>query len=300
MEKESQIPGKIKSLLEPACQIARLDTGNGRVYYDIAAANESLRHYFYGVTSILDGALAKGYGYNKWLGDSLSYSHALDYAMEKADAGTLVHAIIDDLNAGITVDTDAGWYNERKDKTVPITDLNKTMVEAYIKFYQENSVDIVASEITLYNPKRYKNRHQEGYRYPFAGTADIVCKIPDKKGNLRLAIVDVKTGNEYPKSHELQLTAYKILYDSLHGSAFGDIDDLYCLYLKKTGNYKLVKYNYQPEVWYMVYDLFNYMISNKLGKMPVIKEKKQKPRYYSLDQSGEKTDGSNNRKETAI
>ena len=294
MEQKSQIFEPLNAnMVEPTCQIARLDTGHGRSYYDTAAESESMRHYFYGVTSILDGALAKGIGFSKWLGDSPSYSHAMDYAMEKADAGTLVHALVDQLNFGGTIDTEDGWYNDRKDKKVPITDINKAMVEGYIKFYKENQIEMVASEITLYNPKRFKNRHREGYRYPFAGTADIVCRIKDKKGNLRTALVDVKTGKEYAKSHELQLTAYKILYDSLHGKEYGTIDDIYCLYLKRTGNYKLVKYHYQPEVWYMVVDLFHYMVSNKAGKMPVVKEKEAKPRYYSLENQEQEENGNN-------
>jgi len=79
----------------------------------------------------------------------------------------------------------------------------------------------------------------------------------------------------------------------LHGKEHGEIDDLYCLYLKRTGNYKLVKYHYQPEVWYMVFDLFCYMVSNKAGKMPVIKEKQEKPRYYSLEEKELTEDGNN-------
>ena len=280
------LDGAGSGLLEAKYQIARLDTSHGRAYYEMGA-QELDRHYMYGVTSVLDGALSKGVGYSMWLGNAPSYSHAMDYAMEKADDGTCVHAMADYLNHGLTLDTEEGWYNERKNKKFIITDRLKSLLEGYIKFIKEHEPKMIASEITLYNPKRFKNKYAERYRFPFAGTADIVCDMVDKKGDTRTALIDIKTGKEYPKSHELQLTAYKILFDSLHGSDVGKIDDIYCLYLKSTGNYKLVKYHYQPEVWYMVLDLFHYMISNKAGKMPVIKEKEAKPRYYTLEQEQE-------------
>ena len=43
----------------------------------------------------------------------------------------------------------------------------------------------------------------------------------------------------------------------------------------------------------MALDLFNYMISNKAGKMPVVKEKEVKPRYYSLEEKELTEDGNN-------
>ena len=79
MEQKSQIFEPLNAnMVEPTCQIARLDTGQGRAYYDTAANDESLRHYFYGVTSILDGALAKGIGFSKWLGDSPASAPAME------------------------------------------------------------------------------------------------------------------------------------------------------------------------------------------------------------------------------
>ena len=43
----------------------------------------------------------------------------------------------------------------------------------------------------------------------------------------------------------------------------------------------------------MVVDLFHYMVSNKAGKMPVVKEREAKPRYYPLENQELKEDGNN-------
>ena len=94
--------------------------------------------------------------------------------------------------------------------------------------------------------------------------------------------IDLKTGKEYQKFHELQLTCYKILFDKIYGDKFGKIDELYCLYTRDTGNYTLKKYKYCPEEWTSCVHLFYYMNSNARGKMPLIKDDIALPKYYTL------------------
>ena len=106
--------------------------------------------------------------------------------------------------------------------------------------------------------------------------------MPDGK----IWLIDIKTGKEYKQSHELQLTSYKLLWDHIWGKEIGKIDTLACLYLTAKGNYKIVEYDFVPYNWFNVYENFEYMLKDKRGNMPKIKEKKELPTKYSL--KGEK------------
>tara|TARA_Y100000593_G_C4316536_1_gene341202 strand:- start:77 stop:988 length:912 start_codon:yes stop_codon:yes gene_type:complete len=270
--------------LEAKYKIKRIDTPHGRAYYDKDAANETERAYFYGVTSILQ-TLAKGIGYDMWLGNSLSHEHAMEYALNKADIGTAVHVLTEYLQWGQVVDCDTGFYNSRTNKIDEITPGMKKMLQAYIDFYNDYRPVQIATELSLYNPEIFKNEFGEGHKYPFAGTADSICTMPPKKegGQPRLALIDLKTGKQY-KSHQLQLTAYKLLFDGLYGEEHGEIDDLYCLYVTSRGKYTLKQYKFVPEVWYNLLEIFFWNIQDGRGRQPVIKEKQELPRYYALDE----------------
>lgn len=288
MEEKNQIPQQITeqqmelalypdlgdefNLIHSKIPTGVMDSPHGRVYY---AKNDhpDKRIYFYSVTTI-EGAMNKGLGFDMWLGNSLSYKHAMEYANERADFGTMIHALCMYLGWGKTVDCDYGFYNYRKNRIETIGDSAKKTLQSYIDWHTDNDVELIATEISLYNPLKDK----EGYVYPYSGTADIVCKFDGK-----LCIVDIKTGKEYPKSHELQLTAYKMLYDSLYAEEHGVIDELYCLYLKNSGKYKVVKYNFVPDRWFNLLDIFFYSIETKTGRMPKIKLKEELPRFYSLN-----------------
>ena len=283
MEQESVLQKPI----EVKYSIRRVDTPNGRAYYADGQEGKD-REYFYSSTTIIDGALAKGIGFDMWLGNSNSYADAMEYASEKADRGTCVHEIVERMILGDTIDTQKGWYNERSESEIKIDDGIKGMLDAYIKFNKEFNPEVLSTELSLYNPKKYKNRFGEGPRFPFAGTADLICRTNQKntdgqQGDSKLSIIDIKTGKEYHHSHELQLTSYKLLFDSLYEKDYGCVDDMYCLYLRPSGNYKLVQYTFQPDLWYLAVDMFHYLISSKTGRMPKIKEKQPTPRFYTLD-----------------
>tara|TARA_R100001244_G_scaffold114397_1_gene84764 strand:- start:554 stop:1441 length:888 start_codon:yes stop_codon:yes gene_type:complete len=256
-----------------------MDSIHGRVYFDKDSdADEKV--YFYSVTTI-ENAMSKGLGFDMWLGNSPSYSLAMDYGMERADFGTMIHALCMYLGWGKTIDCDKGFYNHRKGNVLPIGSKAKKSLQAYIDWYKENNVELVATEISLYNPIK----DDEGFIYPYAGTADILCKI-----NGKLCLVDIKTGKEYQKTHELQLTAYKMLCDSLYSNEIGTIDEMYCLYLKDSGKYKMMKYNFVPDRWFNLLDIFFYSIETKTGRMPKLKMKEELPRFYKLNEK-EENDG---------
>ena len=118
----------------------------------------------------------------------------------------------------------------------------------------------------------------------WAGTADYIM-VMDIKGKPRLCLLDIKSGKEYPKNHELQLVSYKILFDSIFGKEHGTIDEIYSLYLKDTGNYKLKKYKFNEQEWYSTLHLFHYMNSNAYGKMPKIKPEFEMDKIITLKEN---------------
>ena len=233
----------------------------------------------YSPTTILSNTLSKGLGFNMWLGNANSYKDAMDYANERAFLGTMVHAMIMHILWGEKVDTSIGFYNDEKRDIVPVPDEVKLRLQGFIDFYHEYKPSPISTEISLYCPDVDEENE---LIFPWAGTADQILKMPDGK----VWLVDIKTGKEYQKDHELQLTAYKLLWDHLYGKEHGEIDILACLYINSKGKYKLKKYKFVPYNWYNVYENFEYMIRDGRGRMPKIQEKPELPTIYSL--KGEK------------
>ena len=262
-------------LINSKIPVDKMDSNLGRVYYERSALEEN-RNYFYSVTTIID-VLDKGIGFARWLGNSLSYDHAQEYAEKAATVGNIVHALLMYLTWGRDIDTDNGFYDTKSGQILPIQNNVKKRLLGVLKFYDDLKPEVMASELSLYNNRTYK----KNFVYPFAGQVDLVAKIDGK-----IWMIDYKTGKEYKHSHELQLTAYKILWDALYGSEFGKIDNLACLYLsdgwRKGPTYKLAEYDFVPEIWYKVYDLFVYLYGKK-GALSSPKFKPEYPNIYTLN-----------------
>ena len=261
-------------LITSKTPIKRLDTSKGRVYYQRKAKEED-RAYIYSSTTVLSNTLTKGIGFDMWLGNALSYKDAMSYASERAFLGTMTHAMIMYLLWGETVDTDTGFYNEKTGEIEDVPDEVKLRLQGFIDFYKAMLPTPVATEISLYTDEVDKDGE---LLFPWAGTADQILKMPDDK----IWLVDIKTGKEYQKDHELQLTSYKLLWDHIYGEEHGNIDVVACLYLNSKGKYKLKKYKFVPYNWYNVYENFEYMIRDGRGSMPKIKEKPELPTKYTL------------------
>ena len=261
-------------LITSKIPVSRLDTAKGRVYYE-RGAKEADRTYIYSSTTILSNTLNKGIGFDMWLGNSLSYESAMDYAKSRAFIGNACHAMIMYLIWGETVDTNTGFYNEETGEIEKIPDEIKLRLQGFIEFYKTMLPKPIATEISLYTNEVDSDGE---LLYPWSGTADQILKMPDGK----IWLVDIKTGKEYPKDHELQLTSYKILWDHIYGKEHGKIDKLACLYLNSKGKYKLKEYKFVHYNWFNVYENFEYLIRDGRGSMPKITEKKELPTIYSL------------------
>ena len=265
--------------------ISRLDTAHGRTYYQ-RDVKEDERTYIYSSTTILDNVLDKGIGFKMWLGNAKSYADAMQYANERADIGTMVHALCMYLIWGETVDCSYGFLSEDSlNTTLEKTTINhipdevKLRLGAFIDFCHEHNPESIATEISLYTNDRFEDG---SLVYPFAGTADNIMRIDGK-----IWLVDIKTGKENKSSYELQLTSYKILWDHIYGKEIGKIDKLAGLYLNSKGKYKLVEYKFVPETWFNVYELFEYNLKDKRGNMPKIKLKPELPDIYTLKEKKE-------------
>ena len=271
---KASYPAPEQPLLTSKIPVKTMDSKVGRVYYARDCKEED-REYIYSPTTILSNTLNKGLGFDMWLGNATSYKDAMDYARERAFLGTMTHAMIMWLLWGEEVDTKNGFYNQDTGEIVPVPDEIKLRLQGFIDFYKTHMPKPISTEISLYCP----DKDEEGeLLFPWAGTADQIVKMPDGK----IYLIDIKTGKEYPKDHALQLTAYKLLWDYIHGKEHGKIDVLACLYLNSKGKYKLKKYKFVPYNWYNVYENFQYMVRDGHGRMPKIKQKEELPTVYSI------------------
>jgi hypothetical protein len=270
---KASYPDIENTLITSKIPLSRLDTPHGRTYYQRGLEAEN-RRYLYSSTTILDNVLAKGIGFSKWLGNSLSYDAAMIYARERANVGTCVHALCMHLIWGETIDCTHGYFNEDSMSIESIPDEVKLRLQAFIDFCHDNDPESIATEIGLYTLDETDDGE---LLYPWAGTADNVMKIKDK-----MYLLDIKTGKEYKHPHELQLTSYKILWDHIYGEEHGKIDKMVGLYLNNKGKYKLVEYKFAMEEWFWIYEIFEYMLKNKRGSMPKIKIKEELPNKYSI------------------
>jgi hypothetical protein len=158
------------------------------------------------VTTFIGAVLNKGVGYDTWLGNSPSYKEACKERDIAANRGTTVHNLCEKL----IVDGKVTIPEETLDK---FGDAVSKRLMSFDFWYQQHMPRIVTTEYKLYHPD-----------VDWSGTPDIVGYINDK-----LCIIDIKTGAPYP-SHQLQLTAYKILWDTIFPEF--PIEACYGLYLK--------------------------------------------------------------------
>jgi len=224
-------------------------------WYSIAGSHQ----WVPSVTSILSAA-GKGKYFDKWLANQGSWENACKVRDEAATRGTIVHEISEDLLNGEELILDAGPEIIKR-------------VMCLEEWYNEYNPEIIAQEIMLAFP---------GVR--FAGRFDILARIDNKN-----VLIDIKTGGYY-KTHDLQATMYKILWDTIAenesaGSEFM-IDEMYGLYLndkwKKKPNPTFKQLKFLPKVVEGVADLWYWLNSDYRGGNPRPKESMKLPNNFKL------------------
>ena len=93
----------------------------------------------------------------------------------------------------------------------------KKCIMQFILWHEEHQPTILKSEIMMWHPD-----------VPYAGTADLIMMIHNKKQNQDILMVgDLKTGNESDK-HFVQCMAYAILLEKIYNVKVGAVGSLYC------------------------------------------------------------------------
>lgn len=235
--------------LETPFKTDTLDLSNGRFYTQRNVEPGSPdKVYMPSVTTILK-VIYKGEGFDRWLGNASSYKDAMEYADQAATIGSIVHALCMRLLWGEVIDTKDGFFDEYTETDHKLDDrVNKRLI-GFCKFVEDHQLEVVANEMSLFNPRK----HEGEVLYPYAGQVDQVYKIDGK-----FIMCDIKTGAEY-STHGLQLTAYKLIWDSLFPQY--KIDEMWGLYLSDSWikkPYKIKKYNFQPEDWLNAVDLWRW------------------------------------------
>ena len=133
------------------------------------------------------------------------YKNIPDWILnKKADYGTKVHKIIEDLENGIESESESVYIQES--------------VKQYLKLKKENNFEVIEQEQIIHYKKLY------------AGRFDMIAKI-----NNQLCLCDIKTTAELDKEYlSWQLSMYELAY----GKKF---DKLYCIWLPKGGLGKLIE-----------------------------------------------------------
>jgi hypothetical protein len=223
-------------------------------------------------STTFENVLDKGIGFHTWLGNSPTYEAAMDYANKRAAIGTIVHDYCERLLLGTKIDFEQQpkWHNKDTDELIPVTREMIKYIMSFMQFCEDSQVNgeftTEATEICMFDLAADSEGNQ---LHPWAGTADWVVRLVNKKGKEERWIVDWKTGKPY-NAHQLQLTSYKILWESL----FPDypIDGVACLYLKsgwrKAPNYTFKKYKCDEATWKKVVEVSDWANNNPVPSFP--------------------------------
>lgn len=274
-------------LIQTPIPVERHDLSNGRWYTPIDSYweehfGEDTPKIYKRSSTTFDGVIDKGMGFARWLGNSSSYDAAMDYANERATKGTIVHDYCERLLLGTEIDLSHPWHDKETDRLIPIDDEIIKYVMSFVQFTQGIEYTTEALEICMFDLAADNEGNQ---LHPWAGTADWVTRIVNKKGEEERWLIDFKTGNAY-NTHQLQLTSYKMLWDALFPEL--PIDGIGCLYLKsgwrKEPNFTFKKYNPVPELWNKVVEL-----SDWANNYPVPRFRQELPTVFQIEKAQDNT-----------
>jgi hypothetical protein len=286
------------NFIDPIIPIKREDLANGRWYrptdewWEENGDTEDIP-MFQSVTTI-DQVIEKGYGFHKALGDATSYKDWMEYVNECADKGTFLHEQYRLAIYGIPLDLTVPAYCESKEAMIEWKEETKKHLLSFKAFWKEYTPEVLACEIPLLNIDK---DNKGNYRFPFAGTADLICNIINPKTNKSERwLIDFKTGNQY-KQHQLQLTAYKMLWNSMFPQL--PIKRIACLHTKSTWRnidkptYTLKEYKYVPYLFRKVFQAHQWLNSDARGNPPKPKWGMELPDVFILEDNNNESEEKN-------
>lgn len=198
------------ALIEPSYKVYQLNSKGHRYYYRIN--EDGTPEFFPSVTTIISQTTPTAPHLIKWIAEK-GYDEAEAYKQERANYGTFMHAIFEELIINRTYDLDGLKdellaYIERHRLPVDFVyyaDELKKDILAFAQFVRDYDVRPIAVEIALVHPT---------YRY--AGMIDLPCtmKKSPKSDERVTAIVDFKSGKKgFFEDYEIQLHLYRIMWN---------------------------------------------------------------------------------------
>lgn len=221
------------ALVEQPQRVYRLQSGGDRLYYTYDENGEP--EFYISVTSMIQKTTPTSPHLIKWMAE-MGYEESKQYASERADYGTFMHAEIARLLIDRTLNLDEmkhrlGEYIEANELPagfmIHLDELRKDLL-AFAQFVIDHKVKPLAIEIVL--------THYKGY----AGAIDLPCvmeieedgldeenpyKSGPRKGQPREvkvkrdihAIIDFKSGRKgFYEDHEIQLAAYREMWNEAY------------------------------------------------------------------------------------
>lgn len=238
------------ALIEPSYKVYQLNSKGHRYYYRIN--EDGTPEFFPSVTTIISQTTPTAPHLIKWIAEK-GYDEAEAYKQERANYGTFMHAIFEELIINRTYDLDGLKdellaYIERHRLPVDFVyyaDELKKDILAFAQFVRDYDVRPIAVEIALVHPT---------YRY--AGMIDLPCtmKKSHKSDERVTAIVDFKSGKKgFFEDYEIQLHLYRIMWNENFPEV--PIDRVY---------------NFAPKDWrkYPTYNLKDQTNSAAAAKIP--------------------------------
>ena len=258
---------------------------NGRWYYP-AEAYDNPSLWVPSVTTVLNVAAKPGL--DEWKAKLGQYHKILSSAL--AFRGTVVHHFCERLIYGDTVsENDITEFilanqDERWKMEYTVGRLNyscRQMLRGFVKFWIEKEPEAVAVEYPLYHPT-------VGY----AGRADMILAMVDKKGVKIRVMMDIKTGSENPH-FTLQNSAYKNIWDTIYpNEPITHVGNLYLndRFRTEKGMYRVKITKPNLAAFEDALKLWNWANTSTLKTKPVPKLKDPPPKLFSL-QIKEKPNG---------
>lgn len=180
-------------ITEDGGKIVRISIADERWYITQSEENEDVN---WPSVTWIGSFFPKGKAFWRWLADK-GWSEAEAIKSAAGDKGSKVHQAVEDLTYAQEVKMDAKYLNPTTNELEELTLEEYECLMSFTAWFQKVKPIILNNEMTVFS----KEHH-------YAGTLDLICKIPDKDDNYTVYIIDLKTGQTIWPEHKLQISAY--------------------------------------------------------------------------------------------
>lgn len=181
--------------------IVRITTADERWYVKdgVNKVTKLPEYKFYRNATWIAGCYPKGVHFYKWLA-SKGWDESQVIMEDAGERGTMIHAAIEMLLKGETVNIDTKIFNTVTEKERELTVDEYAATMSFQDWFNEIKPEVLEIEQVYFNEE-----------HNYAGTLDLICKIDEV-----LYIVDFKSGQNIFPNHEIQLNLYAMAYAEKH------------------------------------------------------------------------------------